>query len=56
MGVEEEEETQTKGTDKLFNRIIADNFLNLEKDRITRVKEAYRILKRTKKQTSSDTS
>jgi hypothetical protein len=32
MGVEEEEEIQTKGTDNLFNRIIAENFPNLEKE------------------------
>jgi hypothetical protein len=28
MGVEEGEETQTKGTDNLFNRIIAEKFSN----------------------------
>jgi hypothetical protein len=37
MGVEEGQEIQTKGTDKLFNRIIAENFPNLEKGRITQV-------------------
>jgi hypothetical protein len=35
----EGEEIQTKGT--LFNRIIAENFPNLEKERITQVQEAY---------------
>jgi hypothetical protein len=34
MGAEEEE-IQTKGTDDLFNRIIAENFPNLKKERIT---------------------
>jgi hypothetical protein len=32
MGVEEEEEIQTKGNDNLFNRIIAENFPNLKKE------------------------
>jgi hypothetical protein len=44
MGIEEGEEIQTKGTDNLFNRIIAENFPNLEKERVTQVQEAYRIL------------
>jgi hypothetical protein len=30
MGVEEGEEKQTKGMDKLFNRIIVENFQNHE--------------------------
>jgi hypothetical protein len=42
MGVEEGEEIQTKGIHNLFNRIIAENFLNLEKERVTQVQEAYR--------------
>jgi uncharacterized coiled-coil protein SlyX len=42
MGVEERKEIQTKGIDNLFNRIIAENFPNLEKERVTQVKEAYR--------------
>jgi hypothetical protein len=33
MGVEEGEETQTKSTDNLFNRIIAENFPNLKRER-----------------------
>jgi hypothetical protein len=32
MGAEEGENVQTKGTDNLFNRIIAENFPNLEKE------------------------
>jgi hypothetical protein len=32
MGVEEGEEMETKGIDKLFNRIIAENFPNLKKE------------------------
>jgi hypothetical protein len=44
MGVEEGEEIQTKGIDNLFNRIIAENFPNLEK-------ESARCRKRTEHQT-----
>jgi hypothetical protein len=32
MGVEEREEIQTKGIDNLCNRIITENFPNLEKE------------------------
>jgi hypothetical protein len=42
MGIEEREEIQTKDTDKLFNRIIAEKFPNLKKERVTQVQEAYR--------------
>jgi hypothetical protein len=42
MGVEEGEKIQSKGIDKLFNRIIAENFPNLEKQEVTHVQEAYR--------------
>jgi hypothetical protein len=42
MGVEEEE-MQTKCIDNLFNRITAENFPSLEKERVTQVWEAYRI-------------
>jgi hypothetical protein len=37
MGVKEGEEIQTKGSDNLFNRIIAENFPNLRKERVTQV-------------------
>jgi hypothetical protein len=40
--VEEGEVKQTKGTDNLFNRIIAENFPNLKKERVTQVQKAYR--------------
>jgi hypothetical protein len=43
MGVEEKEEIQTKSIDNLFNRIIAENLPNLNKERVTKVQEAYRI-------------
>jgi hypothetical protein len=35
MGVEEEEEIQTKGNDNLFNGVISENFPNLKKERVT---------------------
>jgi hypothetical protein len=35
MGVDEGEEIQTKGIDNLFNKIIAENFPKLEKERDT---------------------
>jgi predicted transcriptional regulator len=41
MGVEGEE-LQTEGIDNLFNRTIIVNFLNLKKERVTQVWEAYR--------------
>jgi hypothetical protein len=34
MGVEEGEEIQTKGANNLFNRIISENFPDLEKERV----------------------
>jgi hypothetical protein len=40
--VEEGEEIQAKGSDSLLNRITAENFPNLEKERVTQVQEAYR--------------
>jgi hypothetical protein len=42
MGVEEGEEIQTKGVNNLFNRIIAENFPNLKKERVVQVQKAYR--------------
>jgi hypothetical protein len=42
MGVEEGEEIQTKDIDNLVNRLIAENFPNLKKERVTNVQEAYR--------------
>jgi hypothetical protein len=41
MGVQGEE-IHTKGIDNQFNRIIAGNFPNLKKERVTQVQEAYR--------------
>jgi hypothetical protein len=41
MGVEEWEESN-RGIGNLFNRVIAENFPNYEKERVTQVQEAYR--------------
>jgi hypothetical protein len=38
-GVEEGEETQSKGTDNLLNRTIPENFPNLKEERITQGQE-----------------
>jgi hypothetical protein len=35
VGIEEGEEIQTIGIDYLFNKIIAENFPNLKKERVT---------------------
>jgi hypothetical protein len=55
MGIEEEEKIQTKGTDKLFNRIIAENFPNLKKEspRYRKLTENQTV---RKKETPTDTS
>jgi hypothetical protein len=47
MGAEEGDEIQTKDIDNAFNGILAQNFSNLEKERVTHVQEAYRTQKHT---------
>jgi hypothetical protein len=42
MGIEEGEDIQTKGIDNLFNRVIAENSPNLEKEKVIQVQESYR--------------
>jgi hypothetical protein len=37
-----EQEIKTKGTDNIINKIIAENFPNMEKEGFTQVQEAYR--------------
>jgi uncharacterized coiled-coil protein SlyX len=57
MGVEEGEEIQTKGSDNLFNKIIAENFPNIYKERVTQVQEANRTPNhQDQKRKSPDTS
>jgi hypothetical protein len=52
----EGEEIQTKGIDNLLNRITAENFPKLKKERVIYVQKAYRTTTRTNKETSLDTS
>jgi hypothetical protein len=40
MGIEEGEEVQAKGICNIFNKIITENFPNLEKTMAIQVKEA----------------
>jgi hypothetical protein len=57
MCVGEGEEIQTKGINNLFNRIIAEKFPNLEKERIIQVQEAYRTPNhQDQRETPPDTS
>jgi hypothetical protein len=42
MGIEEEEEVQSKGTCNIFNKIITKNFPNLEKTIPIQVQKASR--------------
>jgi hypothetical protein len=42
MGIEEGEEVQAKGMHNIFNKIITENFTNLEKDLPIQVQEASR--------------
>jgi hypothetical protein len=46
MGIKEEEEMQAKGMHNIVNKIITENFPNLEKTMPIQVQEAYRILNR----------
>jgi hypothetical protein len=46
MGIEEGEEVQTKGMCNIFNKIITENFPNLEKTMPIHVQEASRTPKR----------
>ena len=42
LGVLEEEE-KTKGYEKIFEKIIVENFPNMEKERVYQVQEAQRV-------------
>jgi hypothetical protein len=42
MGIKEEEEVQAKGITTIFNKNIAENFPNLEKEKLIQVQEASR--------------
>jgi hypothetical protein len=42
MGIKEGKEVQTKGICNIFNKIITENFPNLQKDLLIQVQEASR--------------
>jgi ribosomal protein L39E len=46
MSIEEGEEVQAKGIHNIFNKIITENFPNLEKTMLTQVQEAFRTPKK----------
>jgi hypothetical protein len=46
MGIEEGEEVQAKGMHNIVNKIITENFLNLEKTMPIQVQEASRTTNR----------
>jgi hypothetical protein len=46
MGIKEGEEVQAKGMGNIFNKIITENFPNLEKDIPIQMQEASRTLNR----------
>ena len=41
IGIEEGEESQLKGPENIFNKIIEENFPNLKKEMAINVQEAY---------------
>jgi hypothetical protein len=53
MGIEEGEEVQAKGICNIFNKIITENFPNLEKTMPIQVKEASRTLNRPDQNTTT---
>jgi hypothetical protein len=56
VGMGEGEEKETKGIDNLFNRIIAENFPNFEKESPRHRKLTEHQATRTKRETHPDTS
>ena len=42
IGIEEGEESQLKGTENIFNKIIEENFPNLKEEMVIKVQEVYR--------------
>jgi hypothetical protein len=42
MGIKEGEEIEAKGIHKIFNKIMAENFPNLEKEMPIKVQEVFR--------------
>jgi len=44
IGIEESEDSQLKGPENIFNKIIGENFPNLKKEMPISLQEAYRTL------------
>jgi hypothetical protein len=42
--VSEKEDSQVKGPENVFSKVIEENFLNLKKEMAIKVQEAYRTL------------
>ena len=42
IGIEEGEESELKGPENIFNKIIEENFPNLKEEMVINVQEAYR--------------
>jgi hypothetical protein len=53
MGIEEGEEVQAKGIHNIFNKIITENFPNLENTMPIHVQEANRTPKRLDQNTTT---
>jgi hypothetical protein len=50
VGTEKRAETQVKGTKNIFNKIIEENFSNVEAEVPIKVQEAYRTPSRSRKE------
>jgi hypothetical protein len=53
MGTEEGEELQAKGICNIFNKIITENFPNLEKDMLIQIQKAFRTPNRLDQNTTN---
>jgi hypothetical protein len=53
IGIEEGEETQVKGTENVFNKIIEENFPNLNKEMPIKEQEAHRTPNRLDQEKNS---
>jgi len=46
IGIEENEDSQLKGSVNIFNKIIVENFPKLKKEMLVNIQETYRTLNR----------
>ena len=49
IGIKESKDSQIKGPVNIFNKIIEENFLNLKKEMLINIQEAYRTPDSTRK-------